>query len=151
MAIRTLLRYPEHWRRLRSEPEIIRTAVEELLRYDGPIQARSHVALADVPIEGGIIRKRQRVRLLIGAANRDPRQFPDPDRIELTRQPNVHLGFFHGLHYCLGAPLARLEMEVALSTLARRLPNLQLVDEPDEWLDTYFMRGLTRLRVTWGP
>jgi pimeloyl-[acyl-carrier protein] synthase len=149
LAIRTLLRYPDHWRRLRSEPEIIRTAVEELLRYDGPIQARAHVALADVPIEGGIIRKRQRVRLLIGAANRDPRQFPDPDRIELTRQPNAHLGFFHGPHYCLGASLARLEMEVALSTLARRLPNLQLVDEPDEWLDTYFMRGLTRLRVTW--
>jgi cytochrome P450 len=149
LVVYTLLRHPEQWWRLCSEPWITPAAVEELLRFDGPIQSRTHVALTDVPFEGHLIRKRQRVRLLIGSANRDPLQFHDADHLELTRQPNAHLGFFHGLHYCLGASLARLEMEVALNTLARRLPSLRLVEEPDAWLDTYFMRGLKKLRVTW--
>ena len=149
LAIRTLLHHPRQWQRLCRQPEIIRTAVDELLRYDGPIQARRHVALVDVPIAGQVIKQGQQVQLLISSANRDPEQFPDPDRLDLTRQPNAHLGFFHGPHYCLGASLARLEIEVALSTLTRRLPGLQPVEAPEAWLDTYFMRGLKRLRVCW--
>ena len=151
LAIRTLLQHPQQWQQLCRQPEIIRTAVDELLRYGGPIQARGHVALDDVPLAGRVIKKGQRVQLLIGSANRDPEQFSDPDCLDLTRQPNAHLEFFHGPHYCLGASLARLEIEVALNTLARRLTGLRLVDAPEAWLDTYFMRGLKRLRVSWEP
>jgi pimeloyl-[acyl-carrier protein] synthase len=149
LAIRTLLHHPQEWQQLCRQPEVIRTAVDELLRYDGPIQMRGHVALADVPIAGQLIKKGQRVRLLIGSANRDPEQFYHPERLDLRRQPNTHLEFFHGSHYCLGAPLARLELEVALSTLARRLPGLQLLEGSEAWLDTYFMRGLKHLRLRW--
>jgi cytochrome P450 len=149
LAIWNLLRQPQPWDMLRQNPDAVATAVEELLRYDGPVQLQSHVALEDVTVADRQIKKGQRLHLLIGAANRDPAQFPDPDRLDLTRQPNPHLAFFHGIHHCLGAGLARLEAEVALRTLLRRLPNLALVDEPPHRLDTYFMRGFKSLRVAW--
>ena len=125
-----------------------KTAVEELLRFDPPLHMFTRYALQDVEIEGLRLSKGERIGLLLGAANRDPAVFADPGRLDLARLANPHVAFGAGIHFCVGAPLARREMRVALSVLFRRLPGLRLA-EPPRYRDAYHFHGLTALRVTW--
>jgi len=143
-----LLRNPDQLRRLREEPALAASAVEELLRYDGPVQRTARFTTVDVEIGGRAIDKGAMVVTAIGAANRDPAQFPDPDRLDLGRADNRHIAFGFGIHFCLGAPLARLEGQVALGTLARRLPSLALAADAVEWRESQVLRGLKALPVT---
>ena len=118
-----LLRHPDQWRRLREQPGLIQPAVEELLRYDSPVQLTARVAREDIDVQGARSSGQgQQVAFLLGAANRDPAQFADPATLDIGRADNRHLSFGGGIHYCLGAPLARLEGEIAFQTLTRRLP-----------------------------
>jgi pimeloyl-[acyl-carrier protein] synthase len=144
-----LLRHPEQLERLREEPGLAASAVEELLRYDSPVQRTGRVALATVEVaQGQVIPAGERVTVLLGAANRDPRQFPQPDRLDLGR-PNAgrHVSFGAGIHYCVGAPLARLEAQLALPALLRRFPRLRPPTEAPVWRRTFGLRGLQALPV----
>jgi cytochrome P450 len=143
-----LLTHPDERRRLEADPTLYPSAVEEFLRYEGPFQRNRRIATEDVEIGEQKIGKGELVMQLLGAANRDPDQFEDPDRLDLSRQPNRHVAFGYGVHFCLGAALARLEAPVALRTLFRRLPGLELAVEPGalEWENTVF-RGLKALPV----
>jgi cytochrome P450 len=123
-------------------------AVEELLRFDAPLHMFTRYALRDVEIEGVALRKGERIGLMLGAANRDPAAFAEPGRLDLSRAPNPHVAFGAGIHFCVGAPLARLEMRVALQALFRRLPGLRLA-EAARYRDAYHFHGLTALRVIW--
>ncbi|MDQ5854280.1 MAG: cytochrome P450, partial [Chloroflexota bacterium] len=147
-GVLALLRHPDQLRRLRDEPGLIRTAVEELLRYDSPVQATSRVARTDLEIGGHTIRAGQQVSFLLGAANHDPARFAAPERLDIGRDPNPHLAFGSGIHYCLGAPLARLEGQIAINTLVQRFPELALASERPGHRDNYVLRGLRRLQVT---
>jgi hypothetical protein len=143
-----LLRHPAELRALRADPALIGSAVEELLRYDGPVQRTGRMPNTDVEVGGRTIPKGALVLGLIGAANRDPAHFPDPDRLDITRSDNRHLGFGWGIHFCLGAPLARLEAQIAILALARRMPRLALATARPEWRRASTLRGLTALPVT---
>jgi cytochrome P450 len=143
-----LLRHGDQLRRLREEPALAASAVEELLRYDGPVQRTARFTTVDVEIGGRAIDKGAMVVTVIGAANRDPAQFTEPDRLDLGRVDNRHIAFGFGIHFCLGAPLARLEGQVALGTLARRLPALALATDTVEWRESQVLRGLKALPVT---
>jgi cytochrome P450 len=143
-----LLRHGDQLRRLREEPALAASAVEELLRYDGPVQRTARFTTVDVEIGGRAIDKGAMVVTVIGAANRDPAQFPEPDRLDLGRVDNRHIAFGFGIHFCLGAPLARLEGQVALGTLARRLPALALATDRVEWRESQVLRGLKTLPIT---
>jgi pimeloyl-[acyl-carrier protein] synthase len=145
-----LLRHPDQLQRLRQQPGLIGNAVEELLRYDSPVQRTGRIAAEDVELFGVQIQRGDRVNMLVGAANRDPAQFADPDRLDITR-PNAsqHLSFAAGIHYCVGAPLARLEAQLAIAALLRRAPNLRLVDQQPPWRPTFVLRGLQSLQVAW--
>ena len=140
-----LLRHPDQWQRLRDEPGLIASAVEELLRYDSPVQLTSRAALIDVTYKGQRFPRGTFVTFLLGAANHDPAVFADPARLDVGRANNRHLAFGGGIHYCLGAPLARLEGEIALGTLARRLPTLALAGGPPVYRDNVALRGLEAL------
>ena len=142
-----LLRHPDELRRLRETPELIATAAEELLRYDSPVQGTGRMAATDLTIDGREIKRGQHVGLLIGAANRDPAQFLDPDRLDLSRRDIRHLSFSHGPHFCVGAPLARLEGQIAISTLLHRMPDLRLATEELTWRDNFTLRGLETFPV----
>jgi pimeloyl-[acyl-carrier protein] synthase len=143
-----LLRHPDQLRRLREDPGLIASAVEELLRYDGPVQRTARIPSEDVTIAGRVIPKGELVMPFIGAADRDPAQFPDPDRLDIARSDNRHIAFGWGIHFCLGAPLARLEGQIAIGTLVQRLPKLALgADRPEHRL-SLTLRGLTRLPVS---
>jgi len=146
-GVLALLRHPDELRRLRQTPALITSAVEELLRYDGPVQRTARVAGDDVTIGGRTIRKGDMVMPFIGAADRDPAQFPDPDRLDLARSDNRHIAFGWGIHFCLGAPLARVEGQIAIDTLVRRLPRLALVEEHAEYRHSLTLRGLKTLPV----
>ena len=142
-----LLRNREQLEMLRDDPALIDDAVEEFLRYDSPVQAAARVTLEDIEIRGTTIAKGQRVFPLITAASRDPAQFPDPDRLDITREPNRHLAFGYGIHFCVGAPLARLEAQLAIPTLLRRMPDLCLLTDEPPWKQTFLLRGLQSLPV----
>jgi cytochrome P450 len=146
-----LLRNPDQIERLRANPSLMTTAVEELLRYDSPLQRSYRTALEDYEIDGRRIRKGQTVSMVYGAANRDPAQFPDPDRLDVGRKPNRHLAFGHGAHVCIGAPLARMEAAIAFDSLVRDLPGLELADEPLEYREMVGHRGLKALSLTFTP
>ena len=142
-----LLRHPRERARLAGDPTLAGRAVEELLRYDAPVQLTSRIALADLELDGRRIGRGQSLVAVLGAANRDPAQFPDPDQLDLTRGNAArHVAFGGGIHFCLGASLARLEAQVALPALFGRLPGLELAGEP-VWRDTITLRGLARLPV----
>jgi cytochrome P450 len=143
-----LLRNPEALASLRADPALGGSAVEELLRYDSPVQFTSRHALADLEIGGRRVLAGETTVAVLGAANRDPAQFPDPDRLDLARHPNRHLAFGGGIHFCLGAPLARMEARIAISALLDRLPGLGLGDQPPVRRDTVTLRGLASFPVT---
>ena len=130
-GVLALLRHPEQLNRLRAQPALIEPAVEEMLRFCGPIQAtKPAYARQAVEVHGVAIPKGAAVMPLLGSANRDPTVFPDPDVFDIDRTPNRHLAFGHGVHYCLGATLSRLETRVAINNLLARNPNLRLAVEP---------------------
>jgi pimeloyl-[acyl-carrier protein] synthase len=143
-----LLRHPDQLRLLRENPGLIGTAVEELLRYDGPVQRTARVPSADAVIDGHKIEAGEMVMPFIGAADRDPAQFADPDRLDLTRTDNRHIAFGWGIHFCLGAPLARLEGQIAINTMLRRFPKLALATDRPEYRQSLTLRGLKSLPVT---
>lgn len=147
-GVLSLLRNPDELARLRADLSLIPSAVEELLRYESPSQHTARLAPDDVTLGGRLIRKRQAVIAVMGAGNRDPERFPDPDRLDITRPDNRHLAFGWAAHFCFGAPLARIEGQVALDAMLRRLPDLRLEPGPLVWRTNLGLRGLTALPVT---
>jgi cytochrome P450 len=145
-----LLCNPTELEKLRRDPspDLMRTAVEELLRYEPPVVATLRIALEDIPFAGSVIPAGHDVFVVIAAANRDPARFPYPDRLDVTRIDNRHLSFSGGPHFCLGAPLARLEGQIAISTLLRRFSGLRLESEEPQWRDTITLRSLKALPVS---
>jgi cytochrome P450 len=123
------------------------TAVEELIRYDSPLQLFERTAVADTVIGDVTVAAGQKVAALLGAANRDPAVFPDPDRFDVARPDNPHLGFGAGIHFCVGAPLARVELQASLATLLRRFPHLALAAAPERRPE-FVIRGVRSLPVT---
>ncbi len=147
----TLLRNPASLEQLRSHPEIAASAVEELLRYESPVQHTARIAPADTELGGKTIRKGSRVVAVLAAANRDPDRFPDPDRLDLLRPDNRHLAFGWAAHFCFGAPLARVECQIAFNILLRRLLNPALAEQKLEWRQNAGLRGLTKLNIRFSP
>jgi cytochrome P450 len=143
-----LLRHPGEMQKLQAEPGLIANAVEELLRYDSPVQRTARITTTEVELAGQRFGKGTLVVTALGAANRDPAQFADPDRLDVARKDPRHISFGFGIHFCLGAPLARVEGQLALGTLLRRLPRLQLAESKPEWRESSVLRGLKRLNVT---
>jgi cytochrome P450 len=146
-AMLALLRHPDELQRLRDDPTLIRSAVEELLRWDSPVQFTARITTEDVEIAGQPIGAGEQVIVVVGAANRDPAQFPDAERLDLGRQENKHLSFAAGPHFCLGAALARLEAQLAINTLLRRFPHLELVTTEPEHREHFVLRGVKELLV----
>ena len=147
-GVLSLLRNPGEFERLRNDLSLIPSAVEELLRYESPSQHTARLAPEDVELGGRKIRKRQAVIAVMAAGNRDPERFPDPDRLDIARQDNRHLAFGWGAHFCFGAPLARVEGQLAFEAIATRLANLRLAPVPLQWRTNLGLRGLTALPVT---
>jgi cytochrome P450 len=141
----TLLRKPDQLARLRADRELMPAAVEELLRYESPSQHTARLAPSDVVLGGKQIRKKQAVIAVMAAGNRDPERFPDPDRLDLERRDNRHLAFGWAAHFCFGAPLARLEAQIAFDALLDRFPTLQLTGDELVWRDNLGLRGLQAL------
>lgn len=146
-GVLTLLRNPTEWRRLREDPTRAPRLIEELLRYDPPVQFRTRTTLAEIAIAGVTIPPGAPLVLLLAAGNRDPAAFPDPDRFDPDRSGTRHLGFGGSLHYCVGAPLARFEAEAALTALVRRLENPRLVADPPPYRAGSALRGPEHLRL----
>jgi cytochrome P450 len=141
-----LLRNPEQYQLLTERPNLLPLAVMELLRYDGPVQATARKATKDLVIRAKKVEAGQKVYAVLGATSHDPAQFAAPDQLDIQRTENRHLAFGQGIHYCLGAPLARLEAEIALSTLTRRLPNPRIANEAEvEFFPSMVFRGLNEL------
>jgi cytochrome P450 PksS len=146
----TLLQHPQERERLQRNPELAASAIEEVLRYTSPLDmasqrfAREDLAIRDTKISQGDV-----VAVIIGSANHDEAQFPDPETFDIAREPNKHLAFGQGLHFCIGAPLARMEGQIALMTLFRRFPNLRLAQAPESlrWRKSLIVRGLEQLPV----
>ena len=143
-----LLRHPDQLQKLRENPGLIVTAVEELLRFDGPVQRTARIPSQDITIGGRTIGKGEMVMPFLGAADRDPTQFPDPDRLDITRADNRHIAFGMGIHFCLGAPLARLEGQIAINTLLARLPKLALATDRPQFRQSLTLRGLQALPLS---
>lgn len=143
-----LLRHPDQLRKLRERPGLIGTAVEELLRFDGPVQRTARIPSEDITIGGQTIGKGEMVMPFLGAADRDPTQFPDPDRLDITRADNRHIAFGMGIHFCLGAPLARMEGQIAINTLLARLPKLALATDRPQFRQSLTLRGLQALPLS---
>ncbi|HKT52179.1 MAG TPA: cytochrome P450 [Candidatus Angelobacter sp.] len=145
----TLLRHPAEMQRLRFDPALIPSAVEELLRYESPSQHTARMAPCDLELGGRKISKRQAVIAVMGAGNRDPERFPDPDRLDLARTDNRHLAFGWAAHFCFGAALARIEGQVSFATILRRMPNLALQQVHLRWRTNLGLRGLVTLPVSY--
>jgi cytochrome P450 len=151
-AVVSLLANPDQLERVRSDSSLLRGAIEEVLRYEGPVErALNRWAATDVELGGQTIRRGELVIAILNAADRDVARFPEPDRLDVCRADTKHLAFGRGSHYCLGAPLARLEAEIALETLLRRLPGLRLAVAPLEleWRPTPGFRRVAALPVAW--
>lgn len=146
-GVLTLLRHPDQLDLLRSDHTLVGSATEEILRFEGPVQIAARVAGADDATSSRGLRAGDAVVIVLGAANRDPARFADPDRFDIRRSPNPHLAFSHGPHFCLGGALARAEMEIVLRLLLERFPNIALAEERISWQPTLDFRGPTRLLV----
>jgi cytochrome P450 len=146
-GVLALLRHPDQFDLLREEPDPIATAVDELLRYDAPLQMFERWVLEDLDWNGHPLAKGGKVGLLFGAANRDPDAFAEPGTLDLRRRENPHVSFGAGIHFCAGAPLAWMELEVAFAALARRVRRLEAVVEEPPRITSLVFRGLTELPV----
>ena len=140
--------HPEAWAQLRADPSLVSSAVEEVLRYRSPVKSLFRIVAKDTEIGGRAVKEGQLVLPWIGAANHDPAQFTDPERFDITRSPNRHIAFGHGVHFCLGAPLARLEVKVALEEMLKRMETVRIVEGVELEPTTSFMYGLKQLPVT---
>jgi len=143
----TLLRHPDDLQVLRDDLSIMPSAIEELLRYESPSQHTARLARQDVELGGKLVKERDAVIAVMGAANRDPERFEDPDRLDLRRTDNRHVAFAWASHFCFGAPLARLEGQIVLGTMLRRLQDLRLTPAPIEWRPNLGLRGVTALPI----
>lgn len=146
-SVLALLRHPDQLDRLRRDPALIGPAVEELLRFDGPIKVLNRWVVAETEVRGKTIRPGERVHLVLASANRDPEKFADPDALDLGRSPNPHVAFGKGIHACIGAQLARTETRIAVARIVERLPGLALAEEP-VWKDVLASRSMEQLVVT---
>ena len=149
-GVLALLRNPGELAKLRATPALVPSAVEELLRYESPTQYTGRIAAQDTELGGKQIRQKQAVFAVLGAGNRDPERFPDPDRLDLARPDNKHLAFGWGAHFCFGAPLARMEAQIAFEELLR-LQNWSLGGKPLTWRTNLALRGLTALPISFTP
>jgi cytochrome P450 PksS len=152
-GVLALLQHPDAWQLLQNAPPLLPSAVEEMLRYDCPVErAPMRYAAEDMEFGGVLIKRGDAVSVVLGSANRDESQFPEADTFDIQRDPNRHLAFGHGIHYCLGAALARLEGRVSIQTLLQRMPDLRLAVASNQlrWRTHPIMRGLQRLPVAWG-
>jgi pimeloyl-[acyl-carrier protein] synthase len=149
-GVLSLLRNPDQLQRLREDPSLIPSGVEELLRYESPSQHTTRLATEDSKIGGKHIRKGQAVIVVMGAGNRDPERFGDPDRLDVGRRDNRHLAFGWASHFCFGAALARIEGQIAFDAIVTRLPNLRLAPGALTWRENLGLRGLTALPVEFG-
>ena len=141
----SLLRHPDQLARLRNEPSLIHSAVDEMLRFEGSVTTVSRHTMAPYAVGDLVIPPEQTLYFMVGAANRDPAAFAEPERFDIARTPNPHMGFGAGIHYCLGAPLARLEGEIAFTRLLQRYPALALADPVPRWRKLINLRGLEAL------
>lgn len=147
-GILTLLRHRDQLEKLKADLSLVPSAVEELLRYESPSQHTARLAPYDVQLGGKDIRKRQAVIAIMGAANRDPERFPDPDRLDICRQDNRHVAFAWASHFCFGAALARIEGQIIFETVLRRMPDIRLEPGPIAWRENLGLRGLLALPVS---
>lgn len=143
-----LLQHREQLEKLQTKPALLAPAIEEMLRYDNPVQITYRSALEDANIKGKLIRKGDLVNTILGSANRDAERFTDPNRFDITRSEGRHLSFGIGIHFCIGAPLVRLEAEIVFETILRQFPRISLATEAFEWQEHPIFRGLKSLPVT---
>jgi cytochrome P450 len=146
-GVLALLLHPEQMHKLQLQPSLLDSAIEEMLRYDNPVQITYRSALEDAEIKGKLIRKGDLVNSILGSANRDPQRFSNPDRFDITRNEGRHLSFGIGIHFCIGAPLVRLEAEIVFETILRCFPKIHLATETLEWQEHPIFRGLKSLPV----
>lgn len=146
-----LAQHPEETLKLRGDPNLLTPAIEELLRYDSPVQRAERVALEDVVVSDKCIRRGERVFLVVGSANRDPAQFEQPDRLDLARRENKHIAFGQGIHFCIGAPLARLEGAIAIQSFLDRFGSFQVASPTLEWQESVAIRSLKSLQLQLNP
>jgi cytochrome P450 len=149
-GIRALLANPAEKARLLAEPALITSAVEEMLRYEGPTGAIVRVVKAPFDLRGKTLAAGDRLFAMVNAANHDPRQFKAPERFDIGRTPNRHLTFNHGIHFCLGAPLARAEARIAISRLFQRFPDVAMATDKVDYMDTLTMRGVRDMPMVIG-
>ena len=151
-AVRTLMDHPDELARLRANPALLQSAIEEVLRFRTPVLMTVRFLVKDYELRGQSLKAGQRVIVWMSAANRDPQEFADPDRFDITREPNNHISFGLGVHFCLGAPLARLEARVAVGELLRRVPEFsRSVSGPYELVDSMLMHGIQHLPLSYDP
>lgn len=146
-GVYALMRHREQWDRLVADPALSKPAIEELMRFDTPLHLFTRWVLESLDYKGHAFKFGDTIALLLGSANRDPQRFVQPDALDITRADNAHVSFGGGIHFCVGAPLARLELDIALGTLVRRVPNLRLAEQP-EYRDAYHFHGLKMLKVS---
>jgi len=144
----TLLRNPGEFKRLQSDLSLLSSAIEEMLRFEAPSQHTTRISRQNLTLGGKHISNGQSVIAVMGAANRDPERFPDPDRFDITRKDNKHLAFGAGPHYCFGAPLGRMEANIAFRTLMERVSDVNLASDRLVWRDNTGLRGLTELPLS---
>jgi cytochrome P450 len=143
-AMYSLLKNPDQLELLRGEPSLMPSAIEELIRFNGPVQATGRVAKEKLEVGGTTIEENQIALVILGAANHDPAKYPDPEKLDLRRNPTDHLGFGDGIHFCIGAPLARAEGQIAFEEILRRFPRIELAGDPT-WGGTFIIRGAKKL------
>ncbi|MBM7713177.1 cytochrome P450 [Siminovitchia sp. FSL H7-0308] len=146
-TVLVLLNHPVQYKALQENPALIETAIEEVLRYESPTQMTARVASEDIKMGESIVQKGDHVYVLLGAANRDPEKFAKADVFDMTRKPNPHLAFGHGVHFCIGASLARMEAQIAIQILLQRMPGLRLSDSKPRWRKLIGFRSLSELPV----
>ena len=150
-SVAALLANPSELKRLQEQPQLIQRAVDECLRFESPAQYIPRVALEDIAVGEKLIRKNAGVFLVLASANRDAAQFTDPDRLDITREPNPHLSFGRGRHACIGAPLVGQEIEIGITVILHNLQNLKQMNPVLEWMPRAGHRWLTKLPVTFSP